>query len=102
VIEPNERTYTASQAADADFMTWIRSVDGRADLDGVELEVVVRGYGRCHPWLTVPATGDAQGKVQWGITTEQAKGLGLGLYRIIIRRADKGELLHRGTLEVAA
>lgn len=102
MIEPNERTYTASQSADAEFITWIRDGDGRADLAGAELEVVVRGYGQRHERLTVEATGTALGEVQWGITTEQAHKLGCGLYRIIIRRSDKGELLHRGTLEIAA
>lgn len=100
--DANERTYTASQSADTALTTWIRGVDGRANLASIPLEVVVSPYPRGHERLTVPATGDALGKVEWGITTEQAKKIGQGLYKIIIRRADKGELLHRGTLEIAA
>lgn len=100
MIDPNERTYTASQSADTELVTRIRDGDGRADLDGVELEVVVRRYPRGHDRLTVVGTGTAEGQVTWSITTEQARQLGRGLYQIIIRRADKGQLLHRGTLEI--
>lgn len=100
MIEQSERTYTASQSADAEFVAWIRDGDGRANLDDVAIEVVVSPYPRGHPRLTVDASGNAEGQVQWGITAEQAKKIGQGLYKIIIRRADKGELLHRGTLEV--
>lgn len=100
MIEPNERTYTASQSADAEFVTWIRDGNGRVSLDDAALEVVIRPYPRGHDRLTVEATGTADGQVTWAITTEQARQLGRGLYQIIIRRADKGELLHRGTLEV--
>lgn len=102
MIEPNERTYTASQSADTSLVTWIRDGDGRTNLEDVELEVVIRRYPRGHDRLTVEATGTAEGQVTWTITTEQARQLGRGLYQIIIRRADRGELLHRGTLEVAA
>lgn len=102
MIEQSERTYTASQSADAEFVTWIRDGDGRASLDDVAIEVVVSPYPRGHDRLTVEALGDAQGQVQWGVTTEQARKLGRGLFQIIIRRSDKGELLHRGTLEIAA
>lgn len=100
MIEPNERTYTASQSADTSLVTWIRDGDGRASLEDVELEAVIRRYPRGHDRLTVVATGTAEGQVTWTITTEQARQLGRGLYQIIIRRADRGELLHRGTLEV--
>ncbi|WP_152982554.1 hypothetical protein [Stenotrophomonas humi] len=102
MIEPNERTYTTSQSADAEFVTWIRDGDGEANLDDAALEVVIRPYPRGHDRLTVDAAGDEQGQVQWGITAEQSKKLGQGLYRIIIRRSDRGELLHRGTLDIAA
>lgn len=101
-VDANERTYTASQAADTALTTWIRGLNGRVNLSAIPIEVVVAPYPKGHERLTVSAAGDAQGQVQWGITAEQSKKLGQGLYRIIIRRSDKGELLHRGTLEIAA
>ena len=96
----SERVYTASTSSDTDLETWIRDEAGQVDLSGVALEVLVRPYsGRC-PAATLGATGDAEGRVQWSVTADQARRLGAGLYRVVIRRADRGELLHRGTLEV--
>lgn len=102
MIEPNERTYTASLSADTAFETWIRTESGPADLDGAGIEVSVLPYSGPHIRQVISAAGDDKGIVSWGVTAEQARKLGPGLYRIIIRRTDRGELLHRGTLEVSA
>lgn len=92
-------THRAIEGGDNPQTAWVRTEAGKLDLTGVEsLTVDIQRGG--HKLLTIPATGDAGGRVDFTVTSANIKqklSL-LGLFRLYVR-AD-GQVIYTGLLEV--
>lgn len=96
IIQGTHRAYSGSDTPQA---AWVRDDAGRADLSGAESITVdiLRGDNTL---LTIPATGDEDGRVDFTITAEnirQRLSL-LGGFRLYVR-AD-GRVIYTGLLDV--
>ena len=92
-------THRAVHGGDNPQVTWVRDEDGKLDLSEVE-ELTVDIQRGNHKILTIPATGDAEGRVDFNVTSANIKqklSL-LGLFRLYVR-AD-GQVIYTGLLEV--
>lgn len=92
-------THRAVRGGDSPQTAWVRDEDGRMNLAEVE-ELTVDIQRDNHKILTIPATGDAEGRVDFTVTSANIKqklSL-LGLFRLYVR-AD-GQVIYTGLLEV--
>ena len=92
-------THRAYSGGDTPQVAWIRTETGRMDLSGAESVTVdiLRGDNKL---LTIPATGDEDGRVDFTITAEniRQKLSLLGGFRLYVR-AD-GRVIYAGLLDV--
>ena len=95
-------THRAYMGADSPQVAWIRDESGRHDLTQYDdIHVEIKRDTRDRPELAVPATGTAEGKLEFTITAEGAKRrLRAGPYTLFA--ISDGQVIYTGLLEVVS
>lgn len=96
-------THRANLGSDTEITCWVRDVDGKRDLSGFTLSVLLYPYGSSTDLgLTIAATSPADGKVLWTMSAADADAyLCAGSYRFVVKGVDgsDSETLYSGLLE---
>lgn len=90
-------THRAYAGADTTITCWVRDASGAVNLASAELDVEVYAYGQSTPLVTLAGEGNAAGRVQFDITSDQPD-LSPGLYRFAVKAG--GAVVYGGLLEI--